>query len=378
MANGSLLNYEATTNHSVTVRVTDSGGLTYDETFTINVTNVNEAPTITSNGGGTTASFGVAEGQTAVTAVTATDVDAAQTLTYSISGGADAAKFTINSSTGQLSFVTAPNYEAATDSGGNNIYDVTVQVSDGNGGTDTQAISVSVTRSTPGVTISSLEPTPLGNEFRVNTTTAGDQWAYYWSVRTVAVANDGGFVQVWIDTGGADGSQYGIYGQRYDANGNAVGGQFLVNTNTTQKQDDASIAMHSDGSFIVMWDGPGDGSGTGVFAQRFVADGSRIGGEFQINTTTTSNQQYPELDFADDGSFVATWACTSGSGPARTLFQRFDASGAKVGSEVTPLPVQVSTRLWIRSRSRPTALSLPPGPREGMCMADSMMRIPIR
>ncbi|MBK9308528.1 MAG: cadherin domain-containing protein [Nitrospira sp.] len=45
VANGSLLNYEAAISHTVTVRVTDSGGLTYDETFTINLTNVNEAPT---------------------------------------------------------------------------------------------------------------------------------------------------------------------------------------------------------------------------------------------------------------------------------------------------------------------------------------------
>lgn len=47
MADGSLLDYESATSHSVTVRVTDSGGLTYDETFTITVTNVNEAPTET-------------------------------------------------------------------------------------------------------------------------------------------------------------------------------------------------------------------------------------------------------------------------------------------------------------------------------------------
>ena len=145
VANGSLLNYESATSHTITVRVTDSGGLTYSETFTIQLTDVNEgAPIITSNGGGTTASVSVTENTTAVTTVTATDVDTRQTLTYSISGGADAAKFTINSSTGALSFITAPNYESPTDSGGNNVYDVTVQVSDGRGGTDTQAIAVTV------------------------------------------------------------------------------------------------------------------------------------------------------------------------------------------------------------------------------------------
>jgi serralysin len=48
--------------------------------------------------------------------VTATDADLpAQTLSYSIVGGADAAKFSINASTGALSFVTAPDYEAPTD-----------------------------------------------------------------------------------------------------------------------------------------------------------------------------------------------------------------------------------------------------------------------
>ena len=65
-------------------------------------------------------------------------------LTYSISGGADLALFTINSSSGVLSFVSAPDYELPADAGGNNVYDVTVQVSDGSL-TDTQAIAVTIT-----------------------------------------------------------------------------------------------------------------------------------------------------------------------------------------------------------------------------------------
>ena len=87
------------------------------------------------------ASVNVAENTTAVTTVTATDADAGSTLTYSIVGGADAAKFTDQRSTGALSFVSAPDYENPTDAGGNNVYDVTVQVSDGTL-TDTQAIAV--------------------------------------------------------------------------------------------------------------------------------------------------------------------------------------------------------------------------------------------
>src|SRR5262249_41055424 len=91
-----------------------------------------------------TAAISVAENSTAVTTVSATDADAGTTLSYSIVGGADAAKFSINSSTGVLSFVSAPDAENPTDAGANNVYDVTVQVSDGTN-TDSQAIAVTVT-----------------------------------------------------------------------------------------------------------------------------------------------------------------------------------------------------------------------------------------
>jgi endoglucanase len=94
--------------------------------------------------GGDTGRVSILENTTAVTTVTATDPDPGQTLSYSISGGADAAKFVIGPSTGALSFVTAPNFEMPTDVGGNNVYDLIVQVLDGQGGLDTQAIAVTV------------------------------------------------------------------------------------------------------------------------------------------------------------------------------------------------------------------------------------------
>lgn len=117
-------------------------------TITRNTTS-NAAPVITSNGGGDTASASVAENGTAVTTVTATD-NPSQTLTFSIVGGADAAKFAINAATGALRFVTAPDFETPADAGANNVYDVTVQVSDG-ALTDTQALAVTVTDVTPTV-----------------------------------------------------------------------------------------------------------------------------------------------------------------------------------------------------------------------------------
>ncbi|WP_421666938.1 VCBS domain-containing protein [Pseudomonas chlororaphis] len=134
-----------------------AAGTTYTDTFavssadgtltsiTVHIAGSNDLPTITSNGGGTTASVSLAENTTAVTTVVATDVDLpTQTLSYSIVGGADAAKFSIVSSTGALSFISAPNFEAPTDSGTNNVYDVIVRASDGTL-FDDQAIVVTVT-----------------------------------------------------------------------------------------------------------------------------------------------------------------------------------------------------------------------------------------
>lgn len=147
VADGTQLDREAAASHGIIVRATSLDGTFSTQAFTINLNAVNDVdPTITSSGGGATAVVSVAENSTAVTTVTATDADLpAQTLTYSISGGADAGLFTIDATTGALTFVAAPNFEAPADAGGDNVYDVIVQVSDGAGRTDTQSLQVTVT-----------------------------------------------------------------------------------------------------------------------------------------------------------------------------------------------------------------------------------------
>ena len=137
-------NYEAPTDvgannvYDVTVRASDGTNIT-TKAVAITVTNVNEAPTITS---AATASF-VENGTGAVYTAAATDPDAGATLTYSLSG-TDASKFDINATTGVVTFKSAPNYEAPTDSGANNVYNVTVGASDG-ALTTTKAVAITVT-----------------------------------------------------------------------------------------------------------------------------------------------------------------------------------------------------------------------------------------
>jgi hypothetical protein len=125
--------------------VTDTDGVTYYSPVTTFSTNL--TPTITSNGGAANASVSVAENSSAVSTVIATDADAGQAISYSITGGADAARFAIDSSTGALTFATAPNFEAPADANVDNVYEVIVAATD-NGNppkSATQTLTVTVT-----------------------------------------------------------------------------------------------------------------------------------------------------------------------------------------------------------------------------------------
>lgn len=127
------------------VLVEAGDGLTsVSQEFAITIQNANDhAPVITSNGGGATAAIIMAENAAAVTTVTATDADGT-TPGFTIAGGADAALFTIDSVTGALSFLSAPDFENPLDADHDGIYEVSVRASDGVNAVD-QLLSITVT-----------------------------------------------------------------------------------------------------------------------------------------------------------------------------------------------------------------------------------------
>ncbi len=126
---GGVLDYETRGAYDVTVEVDDATvGLNVDASaaFHLTVEDVNEMPSFTSG-----SSVSVAENTTAVTTVTATDPDAGATLSFSISDGIGAQLFSLNSSTGVLTFKAAPNFEAPGDSAHINDYNMVIFVTDG-------------------------------------------------------------------------------------------------------------------------------------------------------------------------------------------------------------------------------------------------------
>jgi VCBS repeat-containing protein len=128
--------------YNVTITASDGVNTSAAKAVAISVTNANDPPTITSDGGGATATKTVVENTAAVTTVTATDPEGA-TPTFSLNGGADAGKFAINPTTGVLTFQTAPDFEQKADADGDNVYTVVVRASDGTATVD-QTVNVTV------------------------------------------------------------------------------------------------------------------------------------------------------------------------------------------------------------------------------------------
>ena len=181
------------------------------------------------------------------------------------------------------------------------------------------------------------QPTPHGGQFQVNSFTTGSQ-----SRPAVALDAQGRMVAVWQSTGGELGDPDGsVQGQRFSAAAVAQGTQFRVNSSTYSIQGRSHVARSSNGEFVVVWDSltsTGTDSDTwSVQGQRFNADGSPSGTEFQVNTYTTGGQRLPRVAAGGAGEFVVVWQ-SQGSGANDTAGysiqgQRYSGTGVPQGGE---------------------------------------------
>src|SRR5688572_30561323 len=171
---------------------------------------------------------------------------------------------------------------------------------------------------------------PLGTEFRVNSYTTGQQ-------RYPSIASDaaGNFVVVWAGPVPPSGFSFGIRGQRYSDSGAPLGPEFAVSTYTTTLQAAGSVASDASGNFVAVWTSQAqDGSGYGVFGQRYASSGTPLGSEFRVNTYTTNNQTFTSVAADPVGNFVVAWQSYVEDGSGFGIFgQRYASSGAPLGSE---------------------------------------------
>ncbi len=175
------------------------------------------------------------------------------------------------------------------------------------------------------------------NEFKVNTVDASQE-----TNPSVAMDDYGDFVVTWTSAShhGLDDQYYGIFGQRFSASLVAQGSEFQVNSYTTNSQQYSSVSMDNEGNFVVVWqslneevlDAESITLGfqplNGIFGQRFSADGSDIGGEFQVNGVARDQQTSANVKMDKTGNFIVTWQSYGQDGSFYGIsVKRYNSSG---------------------------------------------------
>ena len=216
------LDFETATSHDITVQAESADGSTSTADFTINVTDENDnAPTFDS-----AASVDVDENTTAVLDLVASDVDTVGgPIAFTITGGADSSLFTIDTAN-QLRFTGGQDFEVPADGGGDNVFEVTVQASDGLNTTE-QTISVTLqdVNEAPTAVVLTEEQTTVAENVDFSGTDAGVV------VATIAITDDALGTNA-ITLTGADAANFEVVGNELVFIGSASDFEMPSDANT--------------------------------------------------------------------------------------------------------------------------------------------------
>ncbi len=167
--------------------------------------------------------------------------------------------------------------------------------------------------------------TPKTSSIMVNTYTTS-----YQDEPAVACSSNGNIVVAW-NSWEQDGSYYGVYGQRFDSNGNPLGSEFRVNTFTDSWQAFPDVVCLSNDRFIIVWMSY---SIDAIFGQKYFSNGNTWGSEFRVSSTNGWYEQNPSIARDASNNFIVVWKSTArSSGEEGIYFQRYFASGSVMGSE---------------------------------------------
>ncbi|MDO6482733.1 calcium-binding protein [Shimia thalassica] len=149
------------------------------------------------------------------------------------------------------------------------------------------------------------EPIWIGSEIRVNTEQRNSQYHH-----SLAPLEDGGFVAAW-QSWAQDGSIEGVYMQRFSASGVPLGYETRVNADTVGNQTRPEVAGLSDGGFVVVFQTESntfDASvQNGIFAQRYDASGNAIGGNVEISGVERNQYASVHVSATENAGFAVVW-----------------------------------------------------------------------
>ncbi len=168
-----------------------------------------------------------------------------------------------------------------------------------------------------------------GEQYRVNTHSPSHQHK-----PAFVQLNDGVYVIAWQSMG-QDGSGDGLYGQRYSQDGQVIGLEFQLNSIVVGDQESVALARDTNGGFIAVWESENiDDSGRAIVVRRFNADGTAINNEIVVNSTIAGDQTSPDIAALSDGSYVVAWQSAYDDGSGTNIVARvLQNDGFPVGTE---------------------------------------------
>ncbi|MGB7323737.1 MAG: cadherin repeat domain-containing protein, partial [Rubripirellula sp.] len=163
----------------------------------------------------------------------------------------------------------------------------------------------------------------------VNTEGANDQVD-----PAIAAFDDGGYIVVWSSAGQDSDSvsRFGVYGQRFNADGTANGAEFLVTSETGDTESDAAVTTFSDGGFVVTWQDQITGVRAFIEARVFNSDGTPATADFAVSPVIANSSYEPTVQALNDSEFVVLWS-NEGGGANQIAGQIYDRTGATVDAQ---------------------------------------------
>ncbi|MHB0961038.1 MAG: hypothetical protein ACYC0X_22405 [Pirellulaceae bacterium] len=233
----------------------------------------------------------------------------------------DFLEFVVNTTNlGTQGFESSWSGEGQVNSVASNRMDRTIVVWEGEGPGDTSGIFGRLF----------VDGAPLGGEFRINTTTDGEQ-----NLGIVAMNASGNFVVAWAASNPSMPSHRAVFAQRYDANGLAQGSEIKVTSfSKSSTNGPVSIAMDDAGNFVIAYMGASKynfgwfADGGISYFQRYNALGQAQGKAVSLENASSANGGTAAVAMnATNGNFVITW-----NGDTGVVARRYSSSGKVQGS----------------------------------------------
>ncbi|WP_442578534.1 calcium-binding protein [Mesorhizobium sp. ASY16-5R] len=174
--------------------------------------------------------------------------------------------------------------------------------------------------------IFSSDGAPNGPDFIVNSTSEGFQ--FFPSITSLSA---GHFLVTWTSDDDGDGDGHCIRARIFDSNGISTGDDFIVNTTTSGGQFSSRTTTLDNGNFLVTWES--SDQEWSVFGRIFDANGVAIGDDFLVNSNADLNFS-PKITATNDGGFVAVWQVWSSDAElVKVVARAFDPAGKATSDE---------------------------------------------